>query len=149
MRDKIIRIYWHNPLELNEAISSDLSKLQGLYYITRVFGEKETSLYLGIARYHNTIGHRLYGHNNTWLSEYRGKKYVRIGEIIYPKYIHTDQLADIIYDAESAILFEPAHKDLFPENIDKRNSYSYSDLYRVENIGNIFELQPSIRMHQH
>ena len=149
MKDKIIRIYWHKPLELSEAMSNDLSKIQGLYYITRMFGDKETSLYLGIARYENTIRHRLRGHDNTWLSSYRGKKFVRIGEIVYPKYTDNHKLADIIYDAESAILFEPAHKNLFPANIDKRNSYSYSDLYRIENTGDIFELQSSIRMHEH
>ena len=46
MRDKIIRINWNNALEIDDAINSELANSQGLYYISRVFGEKETSLYL-------------------------------------------------------------------------------------------------------
>jgi len=38
---------------------------------------------------------------------------------------------------------------LFPENISKRNSYSYIELYRVENEGNIYQLKSKIRMHEH
>ena len=49
MRDKIIRIKWNDALLLDEAIESELSNAQGLYYLSRVFGENETSLYLGIA----------------------------------------------------------------------------------------------------
>ena len=147
MRDKIIRIYWHEPVTLKEAIKSDLSNMQGLYYITRVFGRKETSLYLGIARYNNTIRHRLKGHRNSWLTFYRGRKMVRIGEIVYPNRIDNDAMADVIYDAESALLYAPEHHRLFPENIGKRKSYSYNDLYRIENTGDIYELAPIIRMH--
>ena len=59
IRQKVIRINWSEPFTLENAIQSNFSKTQGRYYITRVFGEKETSLYLGIARQNNTIKHRL------------------------------------------------------------------------------------------
>jgi len=147
MRDKIIRIYWHDPIPFEAALKSDLAKGQGLYYITRIFGEKETSLYLGIARYHNTIKHRLEAHRDNWLSEKRGEIFVRVGEIIYPRNVNGDEMAEIINHAESAILYDPSHKRLFPENVGKRSSYTYTDLYRIENEGNIFELSPSVRMH--
>lgn len=149
MRDKIIRINWSGPYSLEDAIHNELSKTQGLYYITRVFGEKETSVYLGIARKTNTIKHRLEGHRDWWLPLYRGKIYVRIGNIIYPTTSDIDKKAELIDHAESAILFEPEHVKLFPENISKRKSYSYSELYRIENIGNSFELKKTIRMHEH
>ena len=149
MRDKIIRIHWHPPIPFEEALKSNLTNDQGLYYITRVFGEKETSLYLGIARYHNTIKHRLESHRDKWLFAYRGQIYVRVGHIIYPRNPDIDEKAEIINHAESAILYDPAHKNLFPENVDKRNSYSYSDLYRIENEGDIYELESKIRMHEH
>ena len=142
MRDKIIRIHWNKALELDDAINSELSDAQGLYYISRVFGEKETTLYLGIATKNNTIQHRLKGHRNTWLSLYRGKIFVRIGHIIYPKKPN----ASIIEHAESAIVYE--QKDIFFENTSKTKSYTYTDLYRVENEGDIFELKPIIRMHE-
>ena len=149
MKDKIIRIYWNDPIQFDDALKSELAKTQGLYYITRKFGAKETSLYLGIARYGNTIRHRLESHRDNWLYEYRGQIYVRIGHVVYPKNIDTDELASIIDHAESAILYEPEHKNLFPENISKRNSYSYIELYRVENEGNIYQLKSKIRMHEH
>ena len=142
MADKIIRIHWSDPLPLDEAIASNISDIQGLYYITRVFGKKETSLYLGIATRENTVRHRLQGHKVNWVHLYRGRKYVRIGQIVHPR----DYDAKIIDHAESAILYDPYHKKLFDENISKRNSYSYEELYRVENTGNFFELKPVIRM---
>ncbi|MBQ3119868.1 MAG: hypothetical protein IJC12_03270 [Peptococcaceae bacterium] len=143
MRDKVIRIHWHDAFILEDAIKSELSKSQGLYYISRVFGCKETSLYLGIATNNNTIRHRLLGHKSSWLHLYRGKIFVRIGEIIYPR----NPDASIIKHAESGILYEQS--DIFIENTDKTKSYTYTDLYRIENDGDIFELLPSIRMHDH
>ncbi len=144
MRDKIIRIYWHNALLLDDAIKSNLSKTQGLYYITRISGNKETSLYMGIATKNNTISHRLKGHKDSWLNLYKGQIKVRIGHIIYPKAI----TASIIDHAESAIIFEMGN-DVFFENTCKTKSYSYTDLYRIENENDIFEMKPKIRMHEH
>lgn len=143
MRDKIIRISWHKALPIEEVIASDLSNTQGLYYISRVFGNKETSLYLGIATQRNTIRNRLKSHSEHWLNLYRGKIYVRLGHIIYP--FNSD--ASIIDHAESAILYDQS--DVFFENRNKTKSYSYKELYRIENEGDIFELKPKIRMHEH
>ena len=142
MRDKIIRIKWNDALLLDEAIESELSNAQGLYYLSRVFGENETSLYLGIATKHNTIRNRLKSHRDSWLKLYRGKLYVRIGHITYPR--NAD--ASVIDHAESAIVYE--QKDIFYENTSKTKTYSYTDLYRIENEGDIFELKPTIRMHE-
>ncbi len=141
MRDKIIIINWRKALPLEQAISSDLSNTQGLYYISRVFGNKETSLYLGIATQHNTIRNRLKDHSEHWLNLYRGQIYVRLGHVIYPK----NPDASIIDHAESAILYE--QKDVFFENTSKTKTYTYTDLYRIENEGDIFELKAKIRMH--
>ena len=142
MRDRIIRIDWNNALPIDEAIASDLSNTQGLYYISRVFGNHETSLYLGIATKNNTIRHRLSEHRDTWLKQCRGKIYVRLGYVIYPP----KPDAAIIDHAESAIIYE--QKDVFFENTSKTKSYSYTNLYRIENEGDIFELKPTIRMHE-
>ena len=58
---------------IDDAINNDLAQNQGLYYITRVFGVKETSLYLGIATKNNNIQHRLQGHRDWWLQSTEGK----------------------------------------------------------------------------
>lgn len=141
MRDKIIRIEWSDPLLIEDAISSPLSLQAGLYYITRLFGTKETSLYIGKAT--ETIRQRLKSHNKNWVHDYRGKVFVRLGKIIYPKIVD----AELIDHAESALIFE--HGDILTDNTDKRFTYSYTDLYRIENIGNRFELKEKVRMHEH
>ena len=118
MRDKIIRINWNKALPLEDAIASDLSNTQGLYYISRIFGNKETSLYLGIATQHNTIRNRLKNHSEHWLNLYRGKIYVRLGHIIYPR----NHDASMIDHAESAILYE--QKEVFFENTSKTKTFT-------------------------
>ena len=116
--------------------------MQAIARVNRVFGDKETSLYIGKAT--NTIKERLQDHKRKWLSNRRGKKYVRIGLIVYPH--NYDE--SIIDHAESAIIYEMKN-DILIDNTDKCNSYSYTDLYRIENTGNVFELKPKIRMHEH
>lgn len=141
MRKKKIRIHWSAPILLEEAMHSPLVLQSGLYYITRIFGSHETSLYLGKAT--RTIKERLAAHNRDWLPLYRGKIYVRIGQIVYPREIDEE----LIDHAESALIFE--HGDIFTDNTDKRFSYSYSDLYVVENTGDYFELHPIVDMYEH
>lgn len=82
MRDKIIRILWLDPIDVDAAIESEATLNPGLYYITRIWGENETSLYIGKAS--RTIRERLIDHKKHWLPLYRGKLMVRIGQIIYP-----------------------------------------------------------------
>ena len=141
MRDKIIRILWLDPIEVDSAIESEASLNPGLYYITRIWGENETSLYIGKAS--RTIRERLIDHKKQWLPLYRGKLMVRIGQIIYP---HSPD-ATLIDHAESALIFE--HSEILTDNTDKRNTYSYSDLYQIQNTGNIGMLKEKIRMQEH
>ena len=66
-----------------------------------------------------------------------------MGKIVYP--INVDE--KIIDHAESALIFE--HGDMLLENTGKRFSYSYSDLYQIQNVGDIGELKPIVRMKNH
>ena len=141
MKNKIIRISWSEPAPLDLAMSMMGSLQPGLYYITRLWGSHETSLYIGKAS--RTIRERLNDHKNHWLHLYRGQILVRLGHIVYPTSCDTA----LLDHAESALIFE--HADLLTENTDKRRSYSYSELYRIENTGNIGELKPNFRMHNH
>ncbi len=149
MRDKIIRIQWSEPLLLHDAIKSDIAQKQGLYYITRFWGKNESSIYLGKATKLNTIKHRLESHRDSWISNYRGKIYVRMGMIVYPRTSDVYEKEKLIDHAERAILYDKAHSKLFPENIQNRKGYTYTDLYRIENEGDIFQLKSSIRMQEH
>lgn len=135
-----VTIKWENALTLDEAIADEKSDSKGLYYISQVFGNKERTLYLGIATKNNTIRHRLKGHKDWKLKGKRGIIKVRIGKIVYP---HSN-IDEIIDHAESAILYE--QKNLFRMNKSKIKSYTYYNVYRFENIGDIFELKPIIDM---
>ena len=141
MRHKIIRILWSDPLPVDSAIASSLSLMPGVYYITKIHGDVETSLYIGKAS--NTIRERLKDHQKKWLPEYHRGIQIRMGKIIYPHAVDPE----IIDHAESALIYE--HRDVLLENTDKRNSYSYSELYRIENTGNIGNLKPIADMHIH
>ena len=141
MRDKIIRIKWTDPMQIDEAIEQEDSRYPGLYYITRVLHGKETSLYIGKAT--RTIRERLISHRKEWLSNRYGEKTVRIGRIIYPYNIDSE----IIDHAESALIFE--HGDILMDNTDKTKTYSYSELYQIQNVGNRGELKEIVRMRNH
>ena len=141
MKDKIIRILWSEPSSLDLTMSMIGSQQPGLYYITRLWGSHETSLYIGKAS--RTIRERLEDHKKHWLHLYRGQILVRLGHIVYPTVFD----AELLDHAESALIFE--HGDILTDNTSKRNSYSYSELYRIENTGNIGELKRSFRMQNH
>ena len=141
MRDKIIRIQWSEPMLVDEMIASEESLYPGLYFITRKLHGKETSLYIGKAT--RTIRERLKDHRKDWLSNRYGDKYVRAGRIIYPYLVDSET----IDHAESALIFE--HSELLLDNTDKTKTYSYTELYQIQNIGNTGELKPLIRMHNH
>ena len=141
MRDKIIRINWSEPMQIDEAIELEDSLQSGLYYITRILHGKETSLYIGKAT--RTIRERLICHRKEWLSNRYGEKNVRLGRIIYPYNVDSE----IIDHAESAIIFE--HGDILIDNTDKIKTYSYSELYQIQNVGNLGELKETVCMHNH
>ncbi len=141
MRDMIIRIHWTDPISVEEAISHPDALSPGLYYITRLWNGHISSLYIGKAS--RTIRERLIDHEKHWLHNRPGKRFVRLGIIVYP--LHPD--SEIIDHAESALIFE--HGDILLDNTDKIKTYSYSDLYQIQNTGNIGQLKPVIRMHEH
>lgn len=138
MRHKVIRILWNKPLTVPDAILSTELPDVGLYYITRIFRGKEESLYLGKSI--SSIKRRLSSHL-PWLDLYQGRIQVRIGQVVYPR----NASPDVIDHAESALIFH--HGSLFWENTCTINSYSYSDLYTVVNVGDLYELYPIIKMH--
>ena len=126
---------------VEDMIESEDSLHAGLYYITRMLHGKETSLYIGEAT--RTMKERLVQHRKEWLSNRYGEKYVRHGTIIYPYRVDPE----IIDHAESALIFE--HSNILVDNTDKTKTYSYSELYQIQNIGNVGQLKGVVRMHNH
>ncbi|MGN1123673.1 MAG: hypothetical protein ACI4RR_04960 [Eubacterium sp.] len=142
-----MHIEWSKP-QLIQDVIDNLNGELGLYYITREYNGVEHSLYLGKSS--ADIKNRLTSHNDGWLREYyRNKIYVRIGKITYPKNI----TSDMIDDAESALIYEHGLSDfgtkILIENSSKIKSYSYTNLYRIRNNGDIFQLRPIVDMSCH
>ena len=145
MRSKIIRVHWADPRPIDDMISSLPDDAIGLYYITRICRGKETSLYIGESI--SSIKSRLLSHKN-WVHGYsRSEIFVRIGKVVYPKH----NVDNAILHAEKALIFEHGQHGagILIENTVSTSSYSYTDIFKIINEGNRFELLPEVDMQNH
>lgn len=145
MRNKIIRVHWADPRPIDDVISSLPDDAIGLYYITRICRGKESSLYIGESI--SSIKSRLLSHKN-WVHGYsRSEIFVRIGRIVYPK----QEVDNAILHAEKALIFEHGQHGtgILIENTVSTSSYSYTDIFKIINEGNRFELLPEVDMQNH
>lgn len=99
---KII-IDWSYPMDIDNILYDERMNDIGIYYITRNFGGKISDLYIGKTIY--SYRSRLESHWWDWLDNYRGKKYVRLGTIVKPKYISEENYKQLINDTESTLIF--------------------------------------------
>ncbi|MGE4511701.1 MAG: hypothetical protein AB7D43_11435 [Sulfurimonadaceae bacterium] len=129
MKVKNIKIEWTYPVEYNNALKHDLSSEIGLYQISRLFGENETLLYLGIVKSSNRTFKTRLAEHDYWLKEYKGTIKVRFGTIQRKQGLKIN--SQLIEDAESVLIYE-----LKPiENTQKTCSYFINKELEVENIG--------------
>ena len=98
-----VEINWSYPMEIESILNDSRRADIGLYYITRNFGGKISDLYIGKTVY--SYKSRLESHWWYWLDNYRGKKYVRLGTIVRPKYVSSEHLRQLISDAEATLIF--------------------------------------------
>ena len=145
MKTRIIRIFWSNPIPIEEAVINAKDE-KGLYYITRKCRGKETSLYIGKSDI--SVKDRISWHDKNWVHRYsRSKIYIRFGTIFEP----TRVTYEIIDHAEKALIHEHGQygTKVLCENTQYINSYSYSKVYKIINEGNVFELKPIVDMNDH
>lgn len=145
MRSKIIRVHWTDPRPIDDVISSLSDDEIGLYYITRICRGKESSLYIGESI--SSIKDRLLSHKG-WVHGYsRSEIYVRLGRIVYPK----QEVENAILHAEKALIFEHGQygTKILIENTVSTASYSYTDVFKIVNEGDYFELKPEVDMRAH
>lgn len=127
MRHKSAEIYWHFPKSLDLVVEDPkYDEYFGVYSIYRKFGFSETLLYIGKAD-KCSIRSRIREHLNYWLSDYRGMKVVRIGEIIKPYPLLSEHIEDI----ESGLIYEVQPL----ANVSKRTNYSCTNFYNIRNTG--------------
>ena len=145
MRLKTIRIAWDNPKPIDEIIACLSNDEIGLYYITRICRGKESSLYIGEST--SSIKSRLLSHKQ-WVHGYSHSQiYVRIGRIVYPN----QDVENAIHHAEKALIYEHGQygTKILIENTVSTSSYSYTDVFKIINEGDYFELKPEVDMRDH
>ena len=123
MRVHTVKINWSYPVRFENIYNKDSVYGIGIYCITRKFGaNKEKILY--IRKTIDTFFNRLQSHEENWINNYRGTKFVRFGTIISPQKIDND----FIEDVESALIYQlrPIH------NQKKIKSYTYRTDYFVK-----------------
>lgn len=144
-RLKDVTVEWSYPKTLDNLWYDDRIYDFGLYYISRKFGAKETLLYIG--KTHDSYYNRLAAHQYNWLSNYRGKKYIRLGTVTYPVNKRDDEMKQLIKDVESALIYEM--RDTLMQNTMGIGQYTPAHLYRVTNIGYRGELSAEVSMRDH
>jgi redox-sensitive bicupin YhaK (pirin superfamily) len=130
MKVKNIKIEWTYPVNYNKSLKHYLSSENGLYQISRLFGKKETLIYIGIVKSPNrTFKQRLKEHHKYWMQNYRGVIKIRFGIIQGKQGLQINP--QLIEDAESVLIYE-----LKPfENTQKTRSYFIKKDLQVESIG--------------
>ena len=78
----IVQVRWYGPYRLDYFDSRDIASYNGIYAIYRVFGGKESLLYIG--KTGRSFKQRINEHNRNWLVDVRGEIKVRFGLLAYP-----------------------------------------------------------------
>lgn len=126
-----ITIEWSYPMDIDNILYDERMSEIGLYYITRNFGGNISDLYIGKTIY--SYKSRLERHWWSWLDNYRGKKFVRLGRIVKPQNISEDEMRQLIYDAESTLIF--CLRDQLIQNKMCTASCNPSQRLKIRNIG--------------
>jgi hypothetical protein len=90
-----VHIRWYGAYSLDDFYTKELALYSGIYAIYRVYGEKETLLYIG--KTSRTFSQRISEHSKAWLGNVKGKIQVRLGLLEFPEgEKYSDQkLADV------------------------------------------------------
>lgn len=97
-----ITIRWSYPMDFDEILQDERMDNIGIYYITRIFRGRVSDLYIGKTTY--SFGSRLQKHAQNWLYQYRGRKQVRLGTIVSPRFMRESTRKRLIDDAEKTLI---------------------------------------------
>lgn len=110
-----VYVRWYGPYQLDSINMRDACYHNGIYAIFRVFGGKESLLYIG--KTGRTFVQRLSEHNKDWLWNVRGRIQIRVGILEYvPGEKHSVQK---LSDTESLLIhwhsppFNSTYKDWY------------------------------------
>ncbi|QED50019.1 GIY-YIG nuclease family protein [Cytobacillus dafuensis] len=77
-----VHIRWFGAYSLDHFYTKDIALHSGIYAIYRVYGEKETLLYIG--KTSRNFWQRISEHNKDWLWNVKGKIKIRLGLLEFP-----------------------------------------------------------------
>ncbi|MED2737701.1 GIY-YIG nuclease family protein [Bacillus toyonensis] len=77
-----VNIRWSKPSSLEDLHTNPLALQKGIYAIYRLYGGKETLIYIGKTT--RSFNERLNEHYNDWLHTVRGQVFIRMGILEYP-----------------------------------------------------------------
>jgi len=148
-RLKRVTVEWTKPRQLDKKTRIDKAWYDGqlanigIYYISRRFGTSHTLLYIGQTS--DSFYNRFLDHQVSWLQQVRGTIHIRLGYIIYPLNKTGDEMAQLIKDAEGALIYEMQP----PYNTDRKNCYTPAHLYLITNTRYKGQLPETVSMRDH
>jgi hypothetical protein len=78
----IVNVRWYGPYSLDSYYNKDISLSSGIYAIYRVFGGKETLLYIG--KTSRDFFSKISEHDKHWLWGVKGDIKIRLGLLEFP-----------------------------------------------------------------
>ena len=135
-----VTIEWSYPMDIDNILLDERMQDIGIYYITRKFGNNVSNLYVGKTIY--SFGGRLESHRWFWTDDYRGRKEVRLGTIVKPKYINNEELYQLISDVEATLIY--LMSDSLIHNNKCTLSCNPSQRIKITNIGYRGDLPPEM-----
>lgn len=122
-----ITINWHGPYQLSRAHLPEIAEENGIYVITRKWGNSETLIYIG--RTKRGLYQRISEHEKSWLCDFRGCLQVRYGVLSLQlgQRFSLQRLADV--EALLIVWHKPQ------ENTVNKDYYYGRERLKVANIG--------------
>lgn len=77
-----VNIRWFGPYNLENFYLKDISLNLGIYTIYRIYGDKETLIYIG--KTSRDFYRRINEHHKHWLCDVKGKIEIRLGLLEFP-----------------------------------------------------------------
>lgn len=140
-----IVIEWSYPTKLESIDTHWNCNANGLYYISRKFGGKESPIYIGETKRDFTTRINEHYKSVSEFFEKRGEKYIRLGTIVKPQSLKSYddiEIKHLLQTIESELVEDLYQRGLANSLCNKRQVSSYTEWFKlyIENVGFIGDL---------
>lgn len=135
-----IVVEWSYPTKLDNIDTHWKCNDNGLYYISRKFGEKESPIYIGETKRDFITRINEHYKSVSKFFDKRGEKYIRLGTIVKPQSLKSYdeiEIKHLLQTIESVLVEDLYQRDLANALCNKRQVLSYTEWFKlyIENIG--------------